>query len=306
MVAQPSALGSASQTRIRRRSTRWAPYMLSLPALLAVVGIVIPFGTALWYSLEYYNLSFPMGRRFIWFNNYIQLFESSEFWHTVFVTVVYTASTVGVELVLGLAIALVLRRRTLLNDVISVLLILPLMVAPVIAALIWKLMTNSNFGIINYFLQLVGIHNFGWATSPHTAMFTVVLIDVWVFTPFFSVLLLAGLRGLPREPFEAAELDGVPATFVFFRITLPMLTPYMLTAALFHMFDSIQQFDIPYGMTQGGPGDALNLFQVKAYLEAFTYTNLGKSAAILMVLWVITYALSFVAINYRQRLAARS
>ncbi len=290
----------------RRRSTRWAPYMLSLPALLAVIGIVIPFGTAVWYSLQYYNLAFPMGRHFIWFNNYVQLFESADFWHTVYVTVVYTAATVCIELVLGLAVALVLKKNTLLNDVISVLLVLPLMVAPVIAALIWKLMTNSNFGIMNYFLQLIGIHNFGWATSPHTAMFTVVLIDIWVFTPFFSVLLLAGLRGLPREPFEAAELDGVPATFVFFRITLPMLTPYMLTAALFHMFDSIQQFDIPYGMTQGGPGNALNLFQVKAYLEAFTYTNLGKSAAILMVLWVITYALSFVAINYRKRQTRRA
>lgn len=306
MVARPADVRTSTAARSRRRSSRWAPYLLSFPALLAVIGIVIPFGTAVWYSLEYYNLSFPMGRHFIWFNNYVQLFESAEFWHTVYVTLVYTVSTVGVELVLGLAIAMVLQRRSLLNDVISVLLILPLMVAPVIAALMWKLMTNSNFGILNYFLQLIGINNFGWATSPHTAMFTVVLIDVWVFTPFFSVLLLAGLRALPREPFEAAELDGVPASFVFFRITLPMLTPYMLTAALFHMFDSIQQFDILYGMTQGGPGDALNVFQVKAYLEAFTYTNLGKSAAILMVLWVITYALSFVAINYRQKLAART
>lgn len=306
MVAESAAVRASTATRRRSRSSAMAPYLLSLPALLAVIGIVIPFGTSVWYSLEYYNLSFPMGRHFIWFNNYIQLFESAEFWHTVYVTIVYTVSTVGIELVLGLAIAMVLQKRSVLNDVISVLLILPLMVAPVIAALMWKLMTNSNFGVLNYFLQLIGIHDFGWATSPHTAMFTVVLIDVWIFTPFFSVLLLAGLRALPREPFEAAELDGVPASFVFFRITLPMLTPYMLTAALFHMFDSIQQFDIPYGMTQGGPGDALNVFQVRAYLEAFTYTNLGKSAAILMVLWVITYALSFVAINYRQKLANRT
>jgi multiple sugar transport system permease protein len=106
------------------------------------------------------------------------------------------------------------------------------------------------------------------------------------------ILLLAGLRALPRQPFEAAELDGVPASFVFFRITLPMLTPYIITASLFRMLDSIQQFDIIYAMTQGGPGDTLMVFQVQAYLEAFTFTNIGRSAAFLMVLWAITFVLS--------------
>ena len=120
----------------------------------------------------------------------------------------------------------------------------------------------------------------------------VVLVDIWVYTPFMMILLLAGLRALPRQPFEAAELDGVPASFVFFRITLPMLTPYIITASLFRMLDSIQQFDIIYAMTQGGPGDTLMVFQVQAYLEAFTFTNIGRSAAFLMVLWAITFVLS--------------
>ena len=118
------------------------------------------------------------------------------------------------------------------------------------------------------------------------------LVDIWVYTPFMMILLLAGLRALPRQPFEAAELDGVPASFVFFRITLPMLTPYIITATLFRMLDSIQQFDIIYAMTQGGPGDTLMVFQVQAYLEAFTFTNIGRSAAFLMVLWAITFFLS--------------
>lgn len=283
--------------RRRRLSRRVIPYLLSMPALLATIGVLIPFGTAALYSLQRYNLAFPQGRAFIWFENYVNLLTSPDFWHTVWVTLVYTASTVGSELVLGLAVALLLQKRTLLNDIMSVLLVLPLMVAPAIAALMWKLMTNTQFGILNHLLEVVGIEGFRWATSADTAMFTVVLVDVWVFTPFFSILLLAGLRGLPRGPFEAAELDGVPATFVFFRITLPMLMPYILTACLFRMFDSIQQFDIPYAMTQGGPGNALMVFQVKAYLEAFTYTNLGRSAAILMILWAITYALSQVVIK---------
>ena len=133
----------------------------------------------------------------------------------------------------------------------------------------------------------------------------VVLVDVWVYTPFIMILLLAGLRSLPRQPFEAAALDGVPAAFVFFRITLPMLAPYIITASLFRLLDSIQQFDIIYAMTQGGPGDRLMVFQVQAYLEFFQYTNVGRSAALLMILWVITNILSNIFIKNWLRLRAR-
>jgi len=102
-------------------------------------------------------------------------------------------------------------------------------------------------------VQSFGVHDFKWASDPQTALFTVVLVDVWVYTPFIMILLLAGLRSLPKQPFEAAALDGVPRRFVFTRITLPMLMPYIVTAALFRLLDSIQQFDIIYPMTQGGP-----------------------------------------------------
>lgn len=281
--------------RLQRRTMRLGkalPYLLSLPALLVCIGILVPFVTAVAYSFQRYNLSFPDARGYIWFDNYINLFTDSAFWNTVGVSLTYTVATVGVQLLLGLGIALLLQKRNRVNDVMSVLLILPLMVAPAIASLMWKLMTNPGFGILNWLLGLVGITDFGWSSRPQSAMFTVVLVDTWVYTPFITVLLLAGLRALPRQPFEAAELDGVPASFVFFRITLPMLLPYLLTAGMFRMLDSIQQFDIIYSMTQGGPGDSLTVFQVQAYLEAFSFSNIGKSAALVLVLWAITYALS--------------
>jgi multiple sugar transport system permease protein len=168
----------------------------------------------------------------------------------------------------------------------------------------WKLMTNLNFGVLSYLVGRLGLPDFGWSSNPNSALFTVVLVDTWVYTPFITILLLAGLRALPRQPFEAAELDGVPASFVFFRITLPMLMPYILTASLFRMLDSIQQFDIIYSMTQGGPGDTLTVFQVQAYLEAFSFSNIGRSAALVMVLWAITYALSTVFIKQWLKLRA--
>jgi multiple sugar transport system permease protein len=281
------------------------PYLLSLPALLVCVGILIPFITSVYYSLQRYNLALPYTRGFIWFENYTGFLTDSDFWNTVRVSLEYTVLTVGIELVLGLGIALLLRRPSLLHNVISVALLLPLMIAPAIAALMWKLMTNPNFGILSYLVGLIGLSNFKWASDPSTAMLTVVLVDVWVYTPFIMILLLAGLRSLPRQPFEAAALDGVPATFVFFRITLPMLAPYIITASLFRLLDSIQQFDIIYAMTQGGPGDRLMVFQVQAYLEFFQYTNVGRSAALLMILWVITNVLSNIFIKNWLRLRAR-
>ena len=299
-----AAAGAPSAGRRRRRSL--LPYLLSLPALLACIGILVPFFTAVGYSLQRYNLATPYTRAFIGLENYLDLFTDPAFWHTIRVSLLYTLLTVGIELLLGLGVAMLLVRRTLVNQVMSVLLILPLMTAPAIAALMWKLMTNPNFGILSYLISQAGFTDFRWASSPATALLTVVLVDVWVYTPFMIVLLLAGLRALPRQPFEAAALDGVPASFVFFRITLPMLAPYIITAVLFRMLDAIQQFDIIYAMTQGGPGDTLMVFQILAYLEAFTFTSIGRSAAMMMVLWLITNILSTLFIKQWMRLRERA
>ncbi|MCX8281067.1 sugar ABC transporter permease [Phyllobacterium sp. 0TCS1.6C] len=294
----------ASRFRISRKVL---PYVLSLPALLVCIGILIPFVTAVVYSLQRYRLSQPWGRKFNWGENYWNfLFNDPGFWNTLKISLLYAGITVTLELLLGLGIALLLQRRSRINNFISIMLLLPLMIAPALAALMWKLMTNPGFGILSYLAGLVGLENFRWASSPDTALLTVVLVDIWVYTPFIMILLLAGLRSLPTQPFEAAALDGVPRTFVFFRITLPMLTPYILTATLFRLLDSIQQFDIIYAMTQGGPGNALTVFQVEAYLNFFQSTNIGRSAALMVILWAITYLLSNTFIKNWLRLRERA
>ena len=291
----------------RHRLTRRAlPYLLSLPALLVCIGILIPFFTAVYYSMMRYRLNLPMMKGFIWFDNYISFLSDGAFWNTISISLIYAFVTVTGELILGLGIALLLVRPTRLNNAVSIMLLLPLMTAPALAALMWKLMTNPNFGILSYLVGLFGFTDFRWASDPSTALLTVVLVDVWVYTPFIMILLLAGLRSLPKQPFEAAALDGVPRSFVFFRITLPMLMPYIITASLFRLLDSIQQFDIIYSMTQGGPGDTLMVFQVQSYLEFFQYTNVGRSAALLIVLWAITYALSNLFIKHWLKLRERA
>ncbi|MHB1302107.1 MAG: carbohydrate ABC transporter permease [Acidiphilium sp.] len=302
IVTHPEAIETAPP----RRRVHLLPYLLSLPALLVCIGILIPFFTAAWYSLEAYNMAFPAGRHFVGIGNYVDLFTSNGFWHTIAVSMIYMGASVILELLLGLGIALLLRERTKLNNVISVALLMPLMVAPVIASLIWKLMTNPNFGVYAWIVDGLGFTGFRWASSPGSAMFTVVLIDIWVNTPFIMILLLAGLRSLPTQPFEAAKLDGVPARFVFFRITLPMLMPYIITASLFRLLSAIQEFSIVYGMTQGGPGDSLLLFQIRSYIDFYQNTNVGRSSAILMVLWAITFVLSKLFVNQWHAMRQRS
>ena len=289
-----------------RISRKMLPYVLSLPALLVCIGILIPFITAVIYSFQRYRLSQPWARQFNWGENYLNFFTDPAFWNTLKVSLLYAGFTVTLELLLGLGIALLLQRRSTVNNFISIMLLLPLMIAPALAALMWKLMTNPSFGILSYLASLIGLHDFRWASSPNTALLTVVLVDIWVYTPFIMILLLAGLRSLPTQPFEAAALDGVPRTYVFFRITLPMLTPYILTATLFRLLDSIQQFDIIYAMTQGGPGNTLTVFQVEAYLNFFQSTNVGRSAALMVILWAITYLLSNIFIKNWLRLRERA
>lgn len=289
-----------------RIGKRALPYVLSLPALLVCIGILIPFFTAVFYSLQRYRLSQPWARKMNWGENYLNFFTDPSFWNTLKVSLLYAGLTVVLELLLGLAIALLLQKRSTINNFVSIMLLMPLMTAPALAALMWKLMTNPGFGILNYFLTLVGIDDFRWGASSGSALFTVILVDIWVYTPFMMILLLAGLRSLPKQPFEAAALDGVPRFQQFWRITLPMLTPYILTATLFRLLESIQQFDIIYAMTQGGPGDTLTVFQVEAYLNFFQSTNVGRSAALLMILWAITFFISNIFIKNWLRLRERA
>ena len=301
-----TAAKSSRQVKQSRFMRKALPYLLSLPALLMCIGILIPFFTAVYYSMLRFRLNLPQMKGFIWFGNYVNFFYDPSFWNTVYISLLYAFLTVGLELMLGLAIALLLQKQTRFNNIASILLLLPLMTAPALASLMWKLMTNPNFGILSYFAGLLGFHDFRWASDPSTALLTVVLVDIWVYTPFIMILLLAGLRSLPQAPFEAAALDGVPRSFVFFRITLPMLMPYIITATLFRLLDFIQQFDIIYSMTQGGPGDKLLVFQVQAYLDFFQSTNVGRSAALMIILWAITYFLSNIFIKQWLKLRERA
>ena len=272
---------------------RFKPYLLLFLALILTIGILIPFGTGVYWSFTNYNLMRP-NYSFNGFRNYIRMFSSGQFWNALRVSLTYTVVAVGIELLLGLMVGLLLNRDNIVTKILRPLLILPLLIAPVIATLMWKLMMSTQYGVLNYLMSLFNsdLRMFPWAGSAEYAMLTVVLIDIWIFTPFIGLLVLAGLRSLPKAPFEAAQVDGASKWFIFRTQTMPMLTPYIITALIFRLIDSFKVYDIPFAMTKGGPGDSLMTLQVTAYTEAFTYLNIGRGTAYMFFTWIVVYMIS--------------
>jgi multiple sugar transport system permease protein len=279
---------------------RLTPYLIISPAMIITGAVLIPFFASIYYSLTSYRFSKP-NYSFVGLDNYIFILTSPDFWNSVKVTFLYATVAVGIETILGIITAFLLNTKTLMARIFRPFLLMPLMIAPLITTLIWKLMMSPEFGVLNYFLSFFGYRNFPWATSPDTAMFTVLLIEIWTFTPFIALLVLAGLRSLPREPFEAANVDGASRWFIFRNITLPLLTPYIVIAVIFRLIDSLRQFDIIFGMTKGGPGNTLMNFQVFAYTSTFTYGKPALGLAYIIVNWIIIFGISFYLVNYWQR-----
>lgn len=267
------------------------PYLIMAPALLITIGILYPFILAIFYSFT--NYSFRSATyHFIGFKNWADMLKDTSFWHAILVTGEYAIATTGSEMLLGLGIALLLSKDSRYTKILRVVLIFPLMIAPVIATLIWQLMTNTSVGILEKFLNIFNIYNFPWASSPKTALFTAAVIDFWVYCPFVIILILAGIQSLPKSPFEASKIDGGSAWFTFKTLTLPMLKPFMYIALIFRLMASMQEFSIIFALTKGGPGDTLMNLSVTAYNTGFAFLKFGKSLPYILVLWLIIYIIS--------------
>ncbi|QTL99548.1 ABC transporter permease subunit [Iocasia frigidifontis] len=270
---------------------RLRPYLIMAPAFLITVGILYPFISAIYYSLTDFSFRNPTFD-FVGLKNWIKMISNFDFWHAVLVTGEYALATTVTQMLLGLGIALLLNKDTFINRVLRLLFIFPLMVAPVIATLIWQLMLNPSVGIVEKFLNLFQIYNFPWASSPQTALLTAVMIDTWVYAPFVILLALAGLNSLPKSPYESAKIDGGSAWFTFKTLTLPMLKPFLYIALIFRLMDSLKMFDIIFALTKGGPGNTLMNLSLVAYNKGFAFLNLGESLPFIIVLWVVVFIIS--------------
>ena len=268
------------------------PYtLIVLPGIILTILFLIPFLWGIVLSFTGYRLNYPKVI-FNWGANYWNLFSSSTFWHSTLVTFTYTAAAVAVEMVLGYYIATLLDHETVMARVMRRLIVLPFMVAPIIGTLLLKLMLNNRFGVVNYLLGFIGLRDFPWAASSSTAMMTVVLVDIWIFTPFVVLILFAGKRGISRDPIDAARVDGASTVSMTRKIVLPMMMPTLFIALIFRVIDSIIAFDIVWGMTGGGPGDATTAYTVTGYVKVFLSLDVAKGTSVLVVAWLIVFLVS--------------
>ncbi len=267
--------------------TRVRPYLIVAPSLIITIGIMIPFVMAIWFSLTNYSFKLPT-HKFIGLRNWVEVLSSGAFWNALKVSLLYGVIATVVEMALGMGVAILLNNlNNKLSKVLRVLLVFPLMVAPVTATIVWQLMLNSSVGIVEKLLNVFGVYNFPWAASPSTALMTVVLIDVWVNTAFIILLVLAGLQSLPKSPFESAKIDGGSAWFNFINLTLPMLKPSLYIALLFRLMAALQEYAVIFALTKGGPGDSLMSLTLTAYQTGFRFQKFGFALPYILILWLV-------------------
>ncbi len=267
--------------------TRVRPYLIVAPSLIITIGIMVPFVMAIWYSLTNYSFKLPT-HKFVGLKNWVDMLTSADFWNALKVSLMYGLISTAIEMLLGLGVAILLNNlNNRLSRILRVLLVFPLMVAPVTATIVWQLMLNSSVGIVEKLFNIFGIYNFPWAASPKTALLTVIMIDVWINTAFIILLVLAGLQSLPKSPFESAKIDGGSAWFNFVNLTLPMLKPSLYIALLFRLMAALQEYAVIFALTKGGPGDTLMSLSLTAYQKGFKFQKFGSAIPFILVLWLV-------------------
>ncbi len=290
-----------------RRGERLLPYLLLSPGLLLLVGMLYPFCLGIYYSLTNYYLQYPHLFRFIWLGNYLKLLQDPLFGYAMKFTLAYALVAVCAQGSLGLGVALLLNSRIVGRGVLRAMMLMPLMMPPVITALMWKvMMASTKAGILNYLLSLFGLGPVNWLGSVNAAIVSVFIIDTWGNLPFVSLILLGGLQSLPFEPYEAAVVDGAAGWTVFRYITLPLLKPFIILAVMFRMMDSLRIFDVIYAATVGGPADATMNLHMRAFFFAFQWYQMGMGMAYAMVLLLLVFLASVFLMGYWKRAAEQT
>lgn len=259
----------------------WAAVGFIVPVTLALGLLTLyPLVYSIYMSLHNWN----WGNRFEFTGlaNYQNLLTDGPFWNSIAVTIYFTVGAVAIELVLGLGLALLVRQMRVGSRVVRSILLIPMMVPGIVVSQIWKVMLDPTLGVLAYALRMMGLNIGGGLGDSVLAMPLIIGIDTWWQTSFVFIILYAGLQSLPTEPYEAARVDGAGGWQTFRFLTLPMLSPFILTATTFRLVDCFRIFDIVFGTTAGGPGRSTEVLQLLSYRTAFK--NLQMSEAMTQML----------------------
>lgn len=288
-------------------SQRWKRLAFILPAVIFVLFMMaFPLLYNTYLSFHEWTGSAVQPPQPVGLKNYTDLFTTDDrFFPAVGRTFLFTIVVVTIELVLGIAIALLLKDSFPGQNIIKTLILLPMVATPVAVGMAWLLMLEPTIGIFNKLLRDFGMMPQPFLGSQGQALWVLMVVDIWQWTPMMAMITLAGLMSLPQEPFEAALVDGATMRQRFFRITLPLLIPTLLTALLLRSIEALKTFDIIYTMTRGGPGFATETLNTMAYVRAFEYFRLGQAAALLVVFFAIVLGVSVIFIQIRRNVSVR-
>jgi len=273
-----------------------------VPVTVVLIAITIfPMAYSLVLSFLDINLLKPYQRTdFVLFDNFKTLLVDSRFLNSVGNTAVFTLTTLIAEFVLGLGIALLLNRELALKRVFRTLFLIPFMTTPVVVGLIWRFLYNYDLGLINYVLQALHLDKVLWLSDPAVALRSIIIVDIWQWTPFVALILLAGLQSIPTEPYESAKIDGCNRFQEFWYLTLYFLRPSMLVVILIRTMDSIKLYDLVYTLTEGGPGIKTETISYFLYVLGFKQFFTGKASAGSYLLLILMVALSTAFIKLLQ------
>jgi multiple sugar transport system permease protein len=265
-----------------------------------VLILALPLLFSLYISFHRWDLSVVPSRiDWVGLDNYREHLTSAEFWRVMRFTFLYTFSVVGGSFLIGLVLALLLKRAPVARGFFTAMLTLPMMMTPIVAGLVWRLMYNPTYGAIN---QIFGLGQISWLGEVRTAMIAVILTTIWQSTPFIMILLLAGLQSLPEEPFEAALIDGASRWQSFRHVTLPLLMPTIMVALLIRTIFEFRAFDVIWILTTGGPAGATETLSLLNFRISFRHFAVGEGAALSWLMLIVTIVLSagFIASLYRR------
>jgi ABC-type sugar transport system permease subunit len=281
-------------TPTRQTIPAWGfAWLLAAPALVVIAGIaLVPIGATAWESLHQHDLRLPwLGNPFIGAGNFIEALGDARFREAVMHTLAFTAISVPIELVLGLALALLMHTVRRGRGIVRVAALLPWAIPTVVAALVWRLMFDLSAAAVR----------FDWFSDPFAAWIPIIVADVWKTTPFVAVLLLAGLQTIDPEVYDSARLDGASPRRQLFTITLPLLAPALVVAAAFRTLDALRIFDVPYVMTAGGPGTATEPLSMYAFASLMERLRFGYGSALSICLFALTFLVALASVRALSR-----
>lgn len=268
--------------------------LLTAPGLLVLLlTTTFPLLYLVWSSFQTINLAMPFMDGFAAADNYVQMWRDARFWHAIRLSAIYAASSVTLQILIGLGLALLVMQIPAGQWIFRIFAILPIVLAPVVVGLFWRtLMLSPNFGLVDYFVQWFGFEQVNWLGAPTPALVSVIVIHTWQWTPFAFLVLLASLAALPPDVYEAARIDRASALQRFWHITLPLLRPAIVIVVIMRLMIALSAFAAIFAATGGGPGTASEILNLYAFKTSFVELNFGYGSALAVSLLVITMVVS--------------